>query len=1064
MTSWRGSAPRTAAGARSTAGCATCATTYADRIRARFPDIPRLVSGYPLQQLLPENKFNVARALVGTECTLALILSAKVKLIPNPHQRVILVLGFDDIYQAGDHVPDVNEHKPIALEGLDDVLIGYMKKKHMKPEDIALLPEGGGWLMAEFGSDDMAKTKRQAEACMKAMQGKAKSMKLVTDQSQMQMLWAVRESGLGATAKLKDEPANWPGWEDSAVAPKDVGNYLRDLRKLYDKYGYEAALYGHFGQGCIHCRVSFDLFTADGIAAWLRFLNEGAHLIAKYKGSLSGEHGDGQARGELLPIMFGDEIYQAFREYKRIWDPQGRMNPGKVVDAYQPDENLRMGTHYRPWEPETKFSFAVDDYGSFAYAANRCVGVGNCRSHDHKGVMCPSYRVTQEEMHSTRGRARLLFEMLEGAPLKDRWKSEAVKEALDLCLACKGCKGECPVNVDMATYKAEFLSHYYEGKRRPVWAYAFGLIPWWARLGSPFARVINAVTQTPGLSAAAKALAKIAPQRSIPPFAEQSFRDWWSRRGARPNAGGPPVILWADTFNTYFHPATARHAVEVLEAAGYDVTIPERRLCCGRPLYDYGMVDLAKVMLREILETLRPQIEAGTPVVGLEPSCVSVFKDELLNLFPNDHDARRLSAQTMMLGDFLDKAERWAPPQLHRKVVLHGHCHHKSVLGMDGDARRAAQAGRRARRAGRRLLRDGGRVRLRGRRALRRLDQGRRAGVPAQGPCHRAGRDRHRRRLLVPRADGPDHRPPGLAPGRRDLAGDAARPGRTARRVSRVRRHARRARAAGARAKRTGRSRWARWRWPAASRSAGWCAVEMRERVTRAGDAGRHVALVERVGHVLREQLEDDRPGVARVAQAGQERPQVEAALAQRQPVEERARPPVVRHLRDEDAVRAAREARLQVVLAGQVPGVGADAERVVADRVDHVERVLEVPGERVLVHRQRVERLERQPHARAGGVPRQLAVGRDGGVERALHVALRRAAGVEHEDGAGQQRRGGVERAQERRRAARRGRSGRASCGSAAASARRPGTTRRRSARAPLRAGRGAGRDRRRA
>jgi FAD/FMN-containing dehydrogenase/Fe-S oxidoreductase len=657
---------------------------YADEIRARFPHIPRLVSGYPLQQLLPENTFNVARALVGTECTLALVLSAKVKLIPNPHQRVILVLGFDDIYQAGDHVPDVNEHEPIALEGLDDILIGYMRKKHMKPEDIALLPEGGGWLMAEFGSDDIEKSKRQAEACMKAMQGKVKSMKLVTDKREQAMLWAVRESGLGATAKLEGEPANWPGWEDSAVAPKDVGNYLRDLRKLYDKYGYEAALYGHFGQGCIHCRVSFDLFTADGIAAWMRFLNEAAHLVAKYKGSLSGEHGDGQARGELLPIMFGADIYQAFRAYKRIWDPQGRMNPGKVVDAYQPDENLRMGTHYRPWEPETKFSFEVDDHGSFAYAANRCVGVGNCRSHDHQGVMCPSYRVTQEEMHSTRGRARLLFEMLEGAPLGDGWKSKAVKEALDLCLACKGCKGECPVNVDMATYKAEFLSHYYESEPRPVWAYAFGLIPWWARLASPFARVVNAITQTPGLSNAAKALARIALQRGIPPFAEESFRAWWQRRGPRPNLGGPPVILWADTFNTYFHASTARHAVEVLEAAGYDVTIPERLLCCGRPLYDYGMVDLAKVLLREIVEALRPQIEAGVPVVGLEPSCMSVFKDELLNLFPGDHDARRLSEQTMMLGDFLDKDERWTPPRLHRKVVLHGHCHHKSVLGMDG--------------------------------------------------------------------------------------------------------------------------------------------------------------------------------------------------------------------------------------------------------------------------------------------------------------------------------------------------------------------------------------------
>jgi Fe-S oxidoreductase len=288
-------------------------------------------------------------------------------------------------------------------------------------------------------------------------------------------------------------------------------------------------------------------------------------------------------------------------------------------------------------------------------------------------------------MHSTRGRARLLFEMLEREPLRDGWKSEAVKDALDLCLACKGCKGECPVNVDMATYKAEFLAHYYESKPRPIWAYAFGLIPWWARLGSKFARAINAVTQTPGSAQVAKAMARMAPQRTIPPFAEQSFRAWWQARGAGPNAGGPRVILWADTFNTYFHATTARHAVEVLEAAGYDVVVPAQLLCCGRPLYDYGMIDLAKVLLREILDALRPEIEAGTPVIGLEPSCISVFKDELLNLFPNDHDARRLSQQTVMFGDFLSKAEHWAPPQLHREVLLHGHCHHKSVLGMDGD-------------------------------------------------------------------------------------------------------------------------------------------------------------------------------------------------------------------------------------------------------------------------------------------------------------------------------------------------------------------------------------------
>jgi FAD/FMN-containing dehydrogenase/Fe-S oxidoreductase len=660
---------------------------YGEHIRATFPKIPRKVSGYPLDELLPEKGFDVARALVGTECTCVLVLSAKLKLIPNPVKRAICVLGFDDVYQAGDHVPAVNEHRPIACEGLDQKLIDYMRVKHLEAGNLGLLPEGHGWLMVEFGDEhDQQKAIDAAHRLADDLRTKgAKSCRIITDHGEQEHLWAVREAGLGATAKVPDHRPFHPGWEDSAVAPDKVGAYLRDLRKLYDKYGYDAALYGHFGNGCIHCRVDFVLDDAGGVRDWRAFLHEAAHLVTSYGGSLSGEHGDGQARGELLPIMYGEQSVEAFRKFKSIWDPQGRMNPGKVVDAYPVDSNLREGPYYRPWQPETRFSFEVDDHGSFAYAANRCVGVGECRRHDDKKTMCPSYRVTKEEMHSTRGRARLLFEMLEGDPLRDGWRSEAVKEALDLCLACKGCKGDCPVNVDMATYKAEFLSHYYEHAKRPVWAYAFGLIPFTAHLGSKFARLLNAVTQTPVLSQVAKAVVRMAPQREIPPFAEESFRDWWRKRGVRANAGKQRVILWPDTFNDYFHADTSKHAVEVLEAAGFDVVVPEAPLCCGRPLYDYGMVDLAKVLLREILDTLRTEIEAGTPMVGLEPSCLSVFKDELLNLFPNDHDAHRLSKQTFGFGDFLAQHGDWKSPQLHRKVMLHGHCHRKSVLGMDGE-------------------------------------------------------------------------------------------------------------------------------------------------------------------------------------------------------------------------------------------------------------------------------------------------------------------------------------------------------------------------------------------
>ena len=667
--------------------------TYADRIRERFPNIPRRVSGYNLNELLPENGFNVARALVGTECTCALVLSAKVKLIENPDQRVVLLLAFNDVYEAADAIPRINgKHYPIAFEGLDDKLISYMNLKRFHTNEEPLLPWAGGrakgWLMCEYGTvGDRDAAIAQARGCEEDLRANgAIDSKLLIDEEEQERIWLLRESGLGATAKIPHHPPFHPGWEDSAVPPDKMGSYLRELRALYDKHGYDAAFYGHFGQGCLHCRVDFRLRDHDGVEAWKHFMVEAAEMIRRYGGSLSGEHGDGQARGPYLSIMYGDEIVEAFRIFKRVWDPQWRMNPGKVVDSYPVDSNLREGPYYRPHDPETRFSFEVDDRGSFAFAANRCVGVGKCRRHD-KGTMCPSYRVTREEMHSTRGRARLLFEMLEGDPLAGGWRSEAVKEALDLCLACKGCKGDCPVNVDMATYKAEFLSHYYEGRLRPIWAYAFGLIMYWGHLGSKFPRVVNALTQTPGLSSIAKAVVKMAPKRRIPPFSEQSFTAWWKARGPHRKQQGTrgKVILWADTFNNYFHSTTAQHAVEVLEAAGYEVLVPEQTLCCGRPLYDYGMIDLGKVFLRQIIDALRPEIERGTPVVGLEPSCVSVFRDELRNLYPNDPDATRLSNQTMMLGEFLAKDEGWRPPRLERKAVVHGHCHHKSLLGTAPD-------------------------------------------------------------------------------------------------------------------------------------------------------------------------------------------------------------------------------------------------------------------------------------------------------------------------------------------------------------------------------------------
>ncbi|MBV8386852.1 MAG: FAD-binding oxidoreductase, partial [Acidimicrobiia bacterium] len=441
---------------------------YAEEIRRRFPDIPRRVSGYSLDELLPEKGFNVARALVGTEGTCATVLGATVRLVHSPPERTLVVLGFSDVFTAGDHVMDVMAHGPIGLEGMDDVLVEDMKIKHVHTGELGLLPDGAGWLLVEFGGETKEESDAKAREMMSAL-GKlenAPQMKLYEDRDQEETVWKMREAGLGSTALVPTKPRSWEGWEDAAVPPERLGDYLRDFRQLLDDHHYGCALYGHFGDGCVHTRIDFDFRTADGIRRYRSFVEDAADLVVRYGGSLSGEHGDGQSRAELLPKMFGDDLVRAFSEFKAIWDPQNKMNPGKVADPYRVDENLRLGTDYRPWEPVTFFQFPDDDH-SFQEAALRCVGIGNCRR-EGGGTMCPSYMVTREEQHSTRGRARILHDMLVGDLITDGWRSKEVLGALDLCLACKGCKNDCPVNVDLATYKAEFLAHHYAGRVRPA--------------------------------------------------------------------------------------------------------------------------------------------------------------------------------------------------------------------------------------------------------------------------------------------------------------------------------------------------------------------------------------------------------------------------------------------------------------------------------------------------------------------------------------------------------------------------------------------------------------------
>jgi len=664
------------------AGLKVLGENYSALVRQRFPDIPRRVSGYNLNYLLPENGFNVARALVGSEGTCVTVLEATCRLVESPPARVLLVIAYPDIYECADHVPEILEHKPIGLEGVDNLLVDYTRRKGINSAGLALLPPGGGWLLAEFGASTAPEAESQARKLMTAL-GRSPGppqMRLFTGRQQIKWVWDVRESSLGVISYVPGEPLSWEGWEDSAVAPQKLGKYLRELRKLMDAYQYRGTLYGHFGDGCVHNRMNFDLQSHAGIAKYRKFMEEAADLVVSYGGSLSGEHGDGQQRAELLPKMFGPELVQAFREFKALWDPDWKMNPGKLVEPYRLDENLRLGAGYHPWEPDTHFQFP-EDRGSLAHATLRCVGVGKCRQ-DEGGVMCPSYRVTREEEHSTRGRAHLLWEMAQGEVIKDKWRDEQVKDSLELCLSCKGCKSDCPVGVDVATYKAEFLSHYYEGRRRPRSAYAFAHIDIWARLASQVPGLVNLATQLPVLGDLAKLASGMPQRRKIPVFAPQTFREWFRRREPR-NLEGAPVLLWADTFNNYFLPDTAKAAVEVLEAAGCRVLLPGGHLCCGRPLYDFGMLDRAKRLLLETLDVLDADIGAGLPLVVLEPSCAAVFRDELLNLFPQDGRARKLSQQTFLLSEFLEKrAKHFELPKLDRKALIHGHCHHKSIMTM----------------------------------------------------------------------------------------------------------------------------------------------------------------------------------------------------------------------------------------------------------------------------------------------------------------------------------------------------------------------------------------------
>ncbi|MGC0331229.1 FAD/FMN-containing dehydrogenase/Fe-S oxidoreductase [Streptomyces sp. SAI-170] len=680
-----------------------------ERLRTGFPDLPRRISGYALDALLPEKGADVARSFCGSEGTLGVLTEAVVTLVEAPRARALAVLGYADESAAAEAAAGLLPYGPLTVEGMAADLV---------PADAAGLPRGGAWLFVETGGETAAQARARAEEIARAAD--TLDALVVTDPAGQRALWRIREDAAGTATRMPDGAEAWPGWEDCAVPPARLGAYLRDFRALLATHGLRGTPYGHFGDGCIHVRIDFDLLTGPGVARFRRFSEELARLVVAHGGSLSGEHGDGQARAELLPVMYGPETVALFERAKAVWDPDDLLNPGILVRPAPLDADLRFAV--LPREPvDVAFGYRSDG-GDFTAAVRRCVGVAKCRTPSPAGpsVMCPSFRVTGEEEHSTRGRARLLHEMLAGELVTDGWRSPEVRDALDLCLACKGCRSDCPVGVDMATYKAEFLHHHYAGRRRPAAHYSMGRLPEWLRWTARLraAGLVNALAGLRPLARLARRLGGIAAEREIPKLAPEPFTRWWRRR--EPAVGpGEPVVLWPDTFTEHLSPNVGRAAVRVLEAAGLRVALPPTlfprggrladgrtrsafalagvrrgRVCCGLTYVSTGQLGRARRALRDTLDLMEPVLRARMPVVVLEPSCAAALRTDLPELLRDDPRAARLAERVVTFAEALERyAPGWRPPLLDRPAVGQTHCHQHAVLGDAAERRLRAAAG-----------------------------------------------------------------------------------------------------------------------------------------------------------------------------------------------------------------------------------------------------------------------------------------------------------------------------------------------------------------------------------
>ncbi len=679
------------------------------RLRTGFPELPRRISGYALDALLPENGADVARSFCGSEGTLGVLTEAVVRLVEAPRARALAVLGYADETGAAQAAAGLLPLGPLTVEGMAADLV----------PSPAGLPRGGAWLFVETGGETAGEARARAEAVVRAAD--VIDARVVSDPAGQRALWRIREDASGTATRMPDNSEAWPGWEDCAVPPARLGAYLRDFRALLAEHGLRGTPYGHFGDGCIHVRIDFDLLSEAGVARFRRFSESLADVVVAHGGSLSGEHGDGQARAELLPRMYGAETVALFERAKAVWDPDDLLNPGMLVRPAPLDANLRFSVLPRRPVVDVAFGYPSDG-GDFAAAVRRCVGVAKCRTTPAAGasVMCPSFRATGEEEHSTRGRARLLHEMLAGELVTDGWRSVEVRDALDLCLSCKGCRTDCPAGVDMATYKAEFLHHHYAGRRRPAAHYTMGRLPEWLRWTSRLrlAPVVNTLASVRVLAVVGKRLGGIAGEREVPRLAGETFSRWWRKRRKKDSGDGELVVLWPDTFTEHLSPSVGRAAVRVLEAAGLRVVLPPTlrgggrvgdgtsasalsllgarrgRACCGLTYVSTGQLDRARAVMRRTLDLMAPVLETSAPVVVLEPSCAAALRTDLPELLHDDPRAALLAGRVLTFAEALERhAPDWTPPALDRPVTGQTHCHQHAVLGDTADRRLRAAAG-----------------------------------------------------------------------------------------------------------------------------------------------------------------------------------------------------------------------------------------------------------------------------------------------------------------------------------------------------------------------------------